>query len=93
MDNKGNSKTSVLSQINEDGDDESILAQTYWIIDHDELCWVPGVLVKDVSATQMHVQCIVDEDYYAIEKPVQVVHKTAIEGRENLTDLTGGKEQ
>jgi len=41
----------------------------------------------------MHVQCIVDEDYYAIEKPVQVVHKTAIEGRENLTDLVAGKEQ
>jgi len=51
MDNQGDSKASILSQINEEGDDESILAQTYWIIDHDELCWVPGVLVKDVSAT------------------------------------------
>jgi len=35
--------------------DEEPLPETYWIIDHDELCWAPGVLIKDVSDTQMHV--------------------------------------
>ena len=74
-------------KINEEEGRTSILPETYWIIDHDELCWAPGVLVKDVSEAQMHVQCIEDEEYYAIEKPVLKVMRTAIEAREDLTDL------
>ena len=61
--------------------------ETYWIVDHDELCWAPAVLLKDFSDTQMHVQCIVDEDYYAIEKPPISVSKVSLEGREDLLDL------
>ena len=38
-------------------------------MDHEELLWSPGVLIKDVSEEQTHVQCINDEDYYAIDKP------------------------
>jgi hypothetical protein len=35
----------------------------------------------------MHVQCIVDEEYYAIDKPVLKVYNSEISSRENLTDL------
>ena len=69
------------------------MPQTFWIVDHDDLCWVPGVLVKDVSEAQMHVQCIVDEEYYAIEKPVIKVAQKAIEARENLVDLINQDEE
>jgi len=41
----------------------------------------------------MHVQCIVDEEYYAIEKPVIKVAQKAIEARENLADLVSQDEE
>lgn len=59
----------------------------YWIIDHEQLVWAPGVLVKDFSETQLHVQCIVDEEFYAIERPYLRVSEVTLEARENLCDL------
>ncbi len=76
-----------LNELVSGDNEEDTLPESFWIIDHDELCWAPGVLIKDVSETQMHVQCIVDEEYYAIEKPALKVVKSAMEGREDLLDI------
>lgn len=65
------------------------LPEAYWIVDHEELLWSPGVLIKDVSEEQMHVQCINDEDYYAIDKPAVKVLPLTMESREDLCDLYG----
>lgn len=63
------------------------LPEAYWIVDHEELLWSPGVLIKDVSEEQMHVQCINDDDYYAIDKPAIKVLPLTMESREDLCDI------
>jgi len=30
-------------------DPDAVLPDAYWIVDHEELLWSPGVLIKDVS--------------------------------------------
>jgi myosin heavy subunit len=60
--------------------------KVYWIIDHDELYLAPGTLIQDIG-DEIHVQCIVDNEYFSIDKPAQEVHPTCLLGVANLLEL------
>ena len=69
-------------------DINEIMPEIYWIIDHEQLAWAPGVLLKDHSEQFMHVQCIVDEEFYEIEKPPLKVIPEALLAFEDLCETT-----
>lgn len=45
-----------------------------------------GKLIQDIG-TEMHVQCLVDNEYYSIEKPAIAVHPSCLLGPDNLLEL------
>eukprot|EP00347_Sterkiella_histriomuscorum_P007684 403347970 len=65
---------------------ESNSQNLFWIVDHEELCWAPGKFVRD-AGNEIHVQCIDDDQYYSIEKPVLEVHPSCLEGVSDLLML------
>lgn len=63
------------------------MPEMLWIMDHEEFVYAPGVLIKDFSETIMHVQCIIDEEYYEIDKPAYKVPLATFDSVEDLCDL------
>ena len=58
----------------------------FWIIDHDELCWAPGLQKKD-TPTEIHVQCLKTGSFYSIDKPAIEVHPSCLDGLPDLLTL------
>ena len=55
-------------------------------MDHEDLVWAPSVKIKDLGE-YMHVQCLVDEEFYEIDNPAIMVSQETLFALEDLTDL------
>lgn len=45
-----------------------------------------GKLIQDVG-NELHIQCIIDNEYFSIDKPAVQVHPSCLEGVNNLLEL------
>lgn len=56
-------------------------------MDHEELIMAPSVKICDHTEESMHVQCIVDEEFYEVERPGLQVLPQSLFAVEDLLQL------